>query len=210
MEDPEEWQQLGSDDGQASEAPAAETAMAVDPDETQALEVDGRPEPPQQQPAPASSHPVQHSLADSDMEIDPPSHQPPPPPPAAAPAASSRPASAEDATMSVSHATSHPVPIPNAAAARRVASEDDTGNSTPTNEQRQTRTPSPVNGNPPPNAEGPITPRNDAGPWVFDGSGVRTRSGGAAAAAAGRASTDSRRGEMRSLDAAAEMLNQQN
>lgn len=52
------------------------------------------------------------------------------------------------------HATSEPVPIPTGTPIAR-------------------RTPSPnsipvVNGH-----EGPITPRNDAGPWVFDGSGAR-------------------------------------
>lgn len=52
------------------------------------------------------------------------------------------------------HATSEPVPIPTGTPVAR-------------------RTPSPnsipvINGH-----EGPITPRNDAGPWVFDGSGAR-------------------------------------
>lgn len=54
------------------------------------------------------------------------------------------------------------------------------------------RTPSPpgLNGN-----EGPITPRNDAGPWVFDGS-----------VSAARANAESEpAGGMRSLDAATEM-----
>lgn len=52
----------------------------------------------------------------------------------------------------MSHATSEPIGIPAAAPIQR-------------------RTPSPtthLNGH-----EGPITPRNDAGPWVFDGSGLR-------------------------------------
>lgn len=35
------------------------------------------------------------------------------------------------------------------------------------------RTPSPSSGGPVNPHEGPITPRNDAGPWVFDGSGAR-------------------------------------
>jgi E3 ubiquitin-protein ligase DMA1/2 len=43
---------------------------------------------------------------------------------------------------------------------------------------RNTRTPSPA-GNPSSGNEGPITPRNDAGPWVFDGSaGRRVDDGG--------------------------------
>lgn len=54
------------------------------------------------------------------------------------------------------HGTTEPVPIPYPAANTR-------------------RTPSPRSGGVPGanGAEGPITPRNDAGPWVFDGSGAR-------------------------------------
>lgn len=79
------------------------------------------------------------------------------------------------------HTTSNPVSIPNATP-RQAPIVDASG--------RTVRTPSP-NGNPliPP-TEGPITPRNDAGPWVFDGD-------------AGRASQEvTRRGGMTSLDAA--------
>lgn len=54
----------------------------------------------------------------------------------------------------ITHATSEPVPIPTGTPVAR-------------------RTPSP-NSAPVANGhEGPITPRNDAGPWVFDGSGAR-------------------------------------
>lgn len=53
---------------------------------------------------------------------------------------------------------------------------------------RDGRTPSPPGMN---GTEGPITPRNDAGPWVFDGSAGRR--------------ADPSAGEMRSLDAAADM-----
>ncbi|KAI1268436.1 hypothetical protein F5Y18DRAFT_229262 [Xylariaceae sp. FL1019] len=72
-----------------------------------------------------------------------------------------------DATILLNgHAASSPVAIP-------------AGN--------QRRTPSPDD-----SREGPITPRNDAGPWVFDGN-------------PGRVSQEStRRGAMRSLDAAAQ------
>ncbi|KAI0166213.1 hypothetical protein GGR57DRAFT_16656 [Xylariaceae sp. FL1272] len=72
-----------------------------------------------------------------------------------------------DATIQLNgHAASSPVLIP-------------AGN--------QRRTPSPDD-----SREGPITPRNDAGPWVFDGN-------------PGRVSQEStRRGAMRSLDAAAQ------
>jgi hypothetical protein len=54
------------------------------------------------------------------------------------------------------------------------------------------RTPSP-GGNPGLNgADGPITPRNDAGPWVFDGSAGRraTQLGGLADTVAGTAGRD--------------------
>ncbi|KAH9892922.1 RING finger protein [Xylariomycetidae sp. FL2044] len=99
----------------------------------------------------------------------------------------SPPAEVGDLTMSLdstelmsqnvlTHATTGPVPIPNATP--RAA----------TNDER--RTPSP-NGNLAVNSEGPITPRNDAGPWVFDGNP--------------RPSQEStRRNGMRSLDAAAQ------
>lgn len=79
------------------------------------------------------------------------------------------------------HATTEPVPIPAVAGSQAANLRNG----------RDTRTPSPignhlVNGN-----EGPITPRNDAGPWVFDGS-------------AGRRAAEAPNG-MRSLDEAAEM-----
>lgn len=80
------------------------------------------------------------------------------------------------------HAVSSPVPIPNPS----VRSSSGVLPSA-----RSMRTPSPnriplVNG-----TEGPLTPRNDAGPWVFDGD-------------AGRASQEvARQGAMGNLDAAA-------
>ncbi|KAI0841743.1 SMAD/FHA domain-containing protein [Hypoxylon sp. FL0890] len=79
------------------------------------------------------------------------------------------------------HAVTEPVPIPNATP--RVSS----GDRSATN-----RTPSPnsqplTNGN-----EGPITPRNDAGPWVFDGNPARV------------SQESTRRNGMSSLDAAAQ------
>ncbi|KAG5979539.1 hypothetical protein E4U55_005058 [Claviceps digitariae] len=56
------------------------------------------------------------------------------------------------------HATSEPLPIPNpVSGAGRVG------------HLRENRSPSPASSG----AEGPITPRNNAGPWVFDGSGSR-------------------------------------
>ncbi|KAK8117580.1 fha domain containing protein [Apiospora kogelbergensis] len=78
------------------------------------------------------------------------------------------------------HATSSPVAIPTTSRTTTAAASSNRG----------TRTPSPT-GAPLTNCtEGPLTPRNDAGPWVFDGD-------------AGRASQDiSRPGAMNSLDAA--------
>ncbi|KAF5000718.1 hypothetical protein FGRMN_1559 [Fusarium graminum] len=72
------------------------------------------------------------------------------------------------------HAISEPLPIRNAVSGARRSSQ--LGDS---------RTPSPPGGN-----EGPITPRNNVGPWVFDGSAGRTVS--------------ATEGEMTSIDAAAQ------
>ncbi|KAF4458165.1 hypothetical protein F53441_16 [Fusarium austroafricanum] len=71
----------------------------------------------------------------------------------------------------VNHAISEPLPIRNAASGTRKLGDS--------------RTPSPPGG-----TEGPITPRNNVGPWVFDGSAGRTVS--------------ATEGEMTSIDAAAQ------
>lgn len=65
-------------------------------------------------------------------------------------------ASTPSTTDALPHMPSEPVAIPNATPNTR-------------------RTPSPGSGGAPTTNghEGPITPRNDAGPWVFDGSGAR-------------------------------------
>lgn len=93
------------------------------------------------------------------------------------------------------NATSSPMPIPTP----RAASAS-TRSSAATTNRNTTRTPSPISYNPalPIGHEGPITPRNDAGPWVFDGSGVRTRLG--ETMTAGVSATSPR---ISSLDAAA-------
>jgi E3 ubiquitin-protein ligase DMA1/2 len=81
------------------------------------------------------------------------------------------------------NATSDPVAIPNATPRH---------NPTLDTSSRGLRTPSPADAPLVPSNEGPITPRNDAGPWVFDGD-------------AGRSSQDvSRRPGLTSLDAAAQ------
>jgi hypothetical protein len=70
------------------------------------------------------------------------------------------------------NATSVPIGIPNGRSA---------SSSIPvTGRPGTTRTPSPTTPGQPAfmsNNEGPITPRNNEGPWVFDGSGVRSRLG---------------------------------
>lgn len=80
----------------------------------------------------------------------------------------------------LTHTTSAPLPISNPASGAGRASMS-----------RDNRTPSP----PGPGAEGPITPRNEAGPWVFDGS-----AGVGAGGSAGEPTA-----AMASLDAAADM-----
>jgi hypothetical protein len=73
---------------------------------------------------------------------------------------------------------SDPVPIPSLLGSASMA--------------RNNRTPSPENGVVTNGHEGPITPRNDAGPWVFDGS-----------AGEGSSPTGPTSGGMRSIDSAA-------
>lgn len=94
-------------------------------------------------------------------------------------------------------ATSMPVPIPAPqvpVAGNSIASRTNT-------HRRDQRTPSPngngamLNGH-----EGPITPRNDAGPWVFDGSGMRMGLSSGNGAGAGNGSAGG--GQIASLDAA--------
>jgi hypothetical protein len=86
----------------------------------------------------------------------------------------------------LSHTLSNPMPIPSPA--QRIL--PDGSSTTSSGRHETTRTPSPTgaplagtNGH-----EGPITPRNDAGPWVFDGSGVRLSEEGVRPAAAAVAS----------------------
>ncbi|KAI1476467.1 RING finger protein [Daldinia eschscholtzii] len=108
------------------------------------------------------------------------------------PQESSREGDAGDVTMHVDaaavqpallrHAVTEPVPIPNATP--RVSN----GDRSTTN-----RTPSPNSNALGTGNEGPITPRNDAGPWVFDGNPARV------------SQESTRRNGMSSLDAAAQV-----
>lgn len=84
------------------------------------------------------------------------------------------PAESAETRGNLPHAVSEPLPIRNTASGAGRAS--DNPSATP----------------PGPNAEGPITPRNDAGPWVFDGRAGQSE-----------AESPSNNG-MRSLDAAAD------
>lgn len=96
-----------------------------------------------------------------------------------------------------SNATSAPVPIPASASSGGPNAAGAGG--------RPTRTPSPngVSSLLAGAQEGPITPRNDVGPWVFDGSAGQDR--GVLAAAAREAPTAG----MVSLDAAANASSRQ-
>lgn len=77
------------------------------------------------------------------------------------------------------YSTSTPVPIPSSASSQRAVSVGGGVNISTGDGRRDARTPSPTGAPVLPNPhEGPITPRNDAGPWVFDGSGVRVRADG--------------------------------
>ncbi|CAK7263839.1 hypothetical protein SEPCBS57363_000759 [Sporothrix epigloea] len=101
----------------------------------------------------------------------------------------------------VSHATSNPMPIPSGSrytsrSGSAIPAANGTSGDASGSESGQTSSsPGEHHSVLPPGPEGPITPRNDAGPWVFDGSGIRVGSS--------RASIGSRHGEMRSLDTAA-------
>ncbi|KAH8178605.1 FHA domain-containing protein [Sarocladium implicatum] len=99
-----------------------------------------------------------------------------------------------DVTMAVNSSSETPVrpPLPHTASAPlpiRNASASNASRQSITDQNRPNRTPSPPGHGP----EGPLTPSNDAGPWVFDGSAAGTRA------------ADANAGEMVSLDAAADM-----
>ncbi|KAK4231473.1 hypothetical protein QBC38DRAFT_223533 [Podospora fimiseda] len=76
------------------------------------------------------------------------------------------------------HPPSNSVNVPGASAANPIAIPSPTVNSDPGLAGRNARTPSPTGAPVTNGQEGPITPRNDAGPWVFDGSDVRLSADG--------------------------------
>ena len=77
--------------------------------------------------------------------------------------------------LALSHASSNPMPIPSSGPSSQQRVVSSPANISANDDQRDIRTPSPTGAPMPNGQEGPITPRNDAGPWVFDGSGVRMR-----------------------------------
>ncbi|KAK4252151.1 hypothetical protein C7999DRAFT_10234 [Corynascus novoguineensis] len=202
VEDPEEWEQLDSDEGVA-----AQEGALLQPPVAEADKDSSSPSAPrrsresarsarllaaqQQQQQQQQQHTMPTEPADIDMLIDtsPPQKESPPQVDGAVTLA--------DATV-LSHTLSDPMPIPSPS--QRVAADS----------RRTARTPSPP-GAPVTNGhEGPITPRNDAGPWVFDGSGVRLSSEGARPAAAtlsqGGAGTTSRTSLEAAVQTAGERL----
>jgi E3 ubiquitin-protein ligase DMA1/2 len=176
VEDPEEWEQLDSDEGDRPQEGALLNAR--DSSENQApFALTRKSRESMRSTSRQAQTPPQPMEIDSGGDItmlmdEPPSYAMPHTDGASL-AEADRPA-----RPSVSpYSTSNPVPIPtnpfiNRAASNPVPMTNGDG-------QRDTRTPSPTgvpvvqNG-----TEGPITPRNDAGPWVFDGSGARLRADG--------------------------------
>ena len=159
MEDPEEWEQLDSDEGAAGQEGALLQPPPVDANNPTPLSAPPRKSRESvrsarflanlQQPQPAAEVP------DVTMLLD-----PSPPEREAFPVQFDG-ASAFGAAGVLTHTTSNPMPIPSPS--QRVQPDG----------RRETRTPSPPGAPTTNGPEGPITPRNDAGPWVFDGSGVR-------------------------------------
>ncbi|KAH6849895.1 hypothetical protein B0I37DRAFT_100034 [Chaetomium sp. MPI-CAGE-AT-0009] len=165
VEDPEEWEQLESDEGAIAQQGALLQPPPADPNS----QLSNSPSAPRrsresargvrlfaaQQQQQQQSQPAEISNMDLLMSSSPPRQESPPQLDGAVTLA--------DPTM-LSHTLSTPMPIPSPA--QRTLPDG----------RRETRTPSPT-GAPVANGhEGPITPRNDAGPWVFDGSGVRLSS----------------------------------
>ncbi|KAK4661651.1 uncharacterized protein QC763_706420 [Podospora pseudopauciseta] len=172
VEDPEEWEQLDSDEGAKSNpegtllAPATSEAQPRKSRESVRATRQATLIAPQQPPLPIPV-PVIQSESESDVVmVDVPAQQQQQQAP---PVAEITLIDTREPTMSTNasrppfqHAQSSPVPIHHASGHR---------------------TPSPTGPLIAGNNEGPITPRNDAGPWVFDGSGLRQRADGGGATA---------------------------
>ncbi|KAK1751632.1 hypothetical protein QBC47DRAFT_405653 [Echria macrotheca] len=175
VEDPEEWEQLDSDEGDRPQEGALLNAR--DSADNQA----SLPQPRKSRESVRSTRQAQvppqprdvAAGGDATVKLDSPAHFTP---------------QTEGASLAETnhsrpspYSTSSPMPIPPSGPTQRAVSA---GAMIPAADGRgDARTPSPtgapVNLN---TNEGPITPRNDAGPWVFDGSGVRLRVDGTPAA----------------------------
>ncbi|KAK3904340.1 hypothetical protein C8A05DRAFT_42567 [Staphylotrichum tortipilum] len=157
VEDPEEWEQLDSDEGVAGQEGALLQPPPVDANNPTPLSAPPRKSKESvrsarflanlQQSQPAAE------VLDVTMLLD-----PSPPDKETFPVQFDG-ASAFGAAGVLTHTTSNPMPIPSPA--QRIQPDG----------RRETRTPSPPGAPVTNGPEGPITPRNDAGPWVFDGSG---------------------------------------
>ncbi|KAK4044682.1 hypothetical protein C8A01DRAFT_42587 [Parachaetomium inaequale] len=187
VEDPEEWEHLDSDEGAA-----AQEGVLLQPPADPNNPNSTAPAAPRRSRESARSARLfaaqQQQQQTQPVDIPDPMLLDPSPPRQDSPAQLDGAGTLADPSI-LSHTLSSPVPIPSPA--QRILPDG----------RRETRTPSPT-GAPVTNGhEGPITPRNDAGPWVFDGSGVRLSSesarpaaaalsqGGAAAAVASRATS---------------------
>ncbi|KAK4241891.1 hypothetical protein C8A03DRAFT_40726 [Achaetomium macrosporum] len=155
VEDPEEWEQLDSDEGAAPQEGALLQPPPTDPNNPGSAAPSSAPRKSRESARSArfTQPPPPNEVPEVDMLLEPEPAQQASFPPQLSGTATTIP----DPSI-LSHTMSDPMPIP---AQRNILPGDG---------RRETRTPSPT-GAPVTNGhEGPITPRNDAGPWVFDGS----------------------------------------
>ncbi|KAK4146117.1 uncharacterized protein C8A04DRAFT_10004 [Dichotomopilus funicola] len=208
VEDPEEWEQLDSDEGVAAQEGALLQAPNIESNNTNGPV----PAPPrrsresvrsarlhaaQQQQQQHFQRPPSNEVPEVTMILDSsPSRQESPPPQFDGVTTLADPSA-------LSHALSNPMPIPSPGQrSNNGGILGSGGSSAPEGHRSTNRTPSPTGGAPATNGhEGPITPRNDAGPWVFDGSGVRlsqesSRPAAAALSGAGSGAAPSRPGSI--------------
>ncbi|KAK3302300.1 uncharacterized protein B0T15DRAFT_496770 [Chaetomium strumarium] len=187
VEDPEEWEQLDSDEGAAPQDGALLQPPPADPSNPSGAVPSSAPRRSRESARSArfTQPPQPNEVPEVDMLLEPePAQQA-----SSSPQLGGTATALPDPTV-LSHTMSNPMPIP---AQRSILPGDG---------RRETRTPSPT-GAPVTNGhEGPITPRNDAGPWVFDGSGLRLGVGGGTAVTAGDNNTASHPSRLSSLESA--------
>lgn len=178
VEDPEEWEQLDSDEGDQPQEGAllspndnAENQASLAPPRKSRDSVRST-----SRQAQAKPQPQEADHGDTTMMLDHPDGILPQPDNTILADVTTQTNQTARPTVSP-YSTSTPVPIPINATLQRAVSAGTTAPAV--DSRRDARTPSPtgapvaINGH-----EGPITPRNDAGPWVFDGSGVRSSTDG--------------------------------